>query len=149
MAAEGTSSAPSWLFSFVDLAFLMLIAMTQIANPGALDLGEMIVPRIANEATEALPAGAKEAWQLRVHPPVEGVGAFELVRGGASPEPERIDETALRARLAELRSEGVDKPSLAPHEDSRSHDMLTAIEALEDQWPRKRRVLVERTLAQR
>ena len=28
--------APAWLFSFVDLAFLMLIAMTQLApDPGA------------------------------------------------------------------------------------------------------------------
>jgi len=149
MAAQGTSGAPSWLFSFVDLAFLMLIAMTQIANPGAVDLGELIVPRIANEQTEVLPAGSAELWQLRVHPPASVAGPFELVRGPAGEEPERIDERELRARLAALRAEGGDKPALAPHEDSRSHDMLKAIEVLEDQWPRRRRVLVERTLVQR
>ena len=49
-------SAPAWLFSFVDLAFLMLIAMTQLApDPSAKipNLGEMIVPRVtAAAATE-------------------------------------------------------------------------------------------------
>ena len=47
-------SAPAWLFSFVDLAFLMLIAMTQLApDPGARipDLGEMIVPRVGATAS--------------------------------------------------------------------------------------------------
>ena len=37
-----SSNAPSWLFSFVDLAFLLLIAMTQLAQdaiPPAPELG--------------------------------------------------------------------------------------------------------------
>ena len=49
--------APAWLFSFVDLAFLMLIAMTQLApDPGAKipDLGEMIVPRVGAAASTEL-----------------------------------------------------------------------------------------------
>ena len=43
--------APAWLFSFVDLAFLMLIAMIQLApDPGSRipNLGEMIVPKVGS-----------------------------------------------------------------------------------------------------
>ena len=63
--------APAWLFSFVDLAFLLLIAMTQIgvdAGGISLELGEVLVPRIHSGETLALPSGAEERWQLRVHP---------------------------------------------------------------------------------
>ena len=60
-------SAPAWRFSFVDLAFLMVIAMTQLApDPGARipDLGEMIVPRVGATASTEMGASAAEAWQL-------------------------------------------------------------------------------------
>ena len=148
---QGDGNAPSWLFSFVDLAFLMVIAMTQIANPGAVDLGELIVPRIASEQTEAAPPAARKGWQLRVHPPVEFEGPFQLVRSSDAVDAvvTRLDEEALRERLAELDSLGSDKPALAPHEDSRSHDMLKAVELLETHWPTRRRALVERVFAQR
>ena len=77
-------SAPAWLFSFVDLAFLMLIAMTQLApDPGARipNLGEMIVPRVGAAAATEMGNSASESWQLRVHPP-EGsaISPYELVR---------------------------------------------------------------------
>ena len=148
---QGDGNAPSWLFSFVDLAFLMVIAMTQIANPGAIDLGELIVPRIATEQTDAAPASARDGWQLRVHPPSDLEGPFQLVRSSESVEAEvvRIDEGLLRERLAELDATGSEKPALAPHEDSRSHDMLKAVELLETHWPSRRRALVERVFAQR
>jgi hypothetical protein len=150
-APQADGNAPSWLFSFVDLAFLMLIAMTQIANPGAVDLGELIVPRIASEQTDAAPAAAREGWQLRVHPPSDVEGPFQLVRSSEVVDAEvvRVDEDALRERLAALDADGSEKPALAPHEDSRSHDMLKAVELLETHWPSRRRALVERVLAQR
>ena len=148
---QGGGNAPSWLFSFVDLAFLMLIAMTQLANPGAIDLGELIVPRIASEQTESAPVTAREGWQLRVHPPSDLEGAFQLVRSSEAAEAVvvRIDEIALGERLAALEADGSSKPALAPHEDSRSHDLLKAVELLEAHWPSKRRALVERVIAQR
>ncbi len=67
---EGEGGAPAWLFSFVDLAFLMLIAMTQLAPDSTvqLNLGEMIVPRIEEKVTSDLPTEAADMWQLRVHP---------------------------------------------------------------------------------
>ena len=55
-----TDHAPAWLFSFVDLAFLLLIAMTQVgveSNGIAMELGEIVIPRIQSDATQDLVDG--------------------------------------------------------------------------------------------
>lgn len=148
--------APAWLFSFVDLAFLMLIAMTQLAGDvGAEppDLGEIVVPRIGEEgAPGKLDAGASEAWQLRIYPPeadrspsVAHAGPYALIKGDA-PDQEivRADLDSLRDDIAALFADGDAKPLLAPHEDSRSQDLLDAVALLEEQWPSRRRALVAR-----
>jgi hypothetical protein len=144
-------SAPVWLFSFVDLAFLMLIAMTQLApDPGAKmpDLGEMIVPRVTAAAATELGSVAAESWQLRVHPPEESaVSPYQLVRfieGVAMDDGTRIQHEALRIQLLSLKNDHGLKPVLAPHEDSRSQDMLEAAALLEQMWPGRRRVAVRR-----
>jgi len=145
--SDGSSNAPSWLFSFVDLAFLMLIAMTQVASDAieAPDLGELIVPSISDERTEELSGESARGWQLRVHPP--GAAApFELVAagGGLPSESEWVARDALPGRLAEIAGRERGKPVLAPHEDSRSQDLLDAASALEEHWPTRRRALVAR-----
>jgi hypothetical protein len=148
--AVDSASAPSWLFSFVDLAFLLLIAMTQIADPNAPDLGEIVVPRLGEEATSDLSASSGEVWQLRVHPtPEEGVPAFEMVSSSVPPAPDapRMDLDALRVRLAAHKEQGLSKPLLAPHADSRSQHLLDAVAAIEEQWPNRRRALVGRFAA--
>lgn len=66
--SEESENAPAWLFAFVDLAFLSLMAMTQITSdaiPG-LDLGEMVVPHVGSEVVSELAAGSTDRWQLRV-----------------------------------------------------------------------------------
>ena len=155
MQQSTDGGAPAWLFSFVDLAFLMLIAMTQLApDPGSRipDLGEMIVPRVgATAATEMGPAAA-ESWQLRVHPPeANAASPFELVRfsnGEAQLENARIESGTLRIELADLKADSGLKPMLAPHEDSRSQDMLEAAALLEELWPGRRRAAVSRVFDQ-
>jgi hypothetical protein len=149
--SDSGGGAPSWLFSFVDLAFLMLIAMTQLAadpSDDRPDLGELVVPRIASESTSELPTGASRAWQLRVHPPGDDLGVpFELVPIGVAEAhgPEAIaDVAALRERLAALSEGDAARPVLAPHEDARSQDLLDAAAAIEDLWPGRRRVTVAR-----
>ncbi|MAG32855.1 MAG: hypothetical protein CL908_18410 [Deltaproteobacteria bacterium] len=149
-------SAPPWLFSFVDLAFLMLIAMTQLApDPGAAipDLGEMIVPRVGATVSTEMGAAAVDVWQLRVHPPAIGASPFELVqvREGepAAAGGDRIEAPDLREALADLRSERGLKPMLAPHADSRSQDMLEAAAMLEEVWPGRRRAAVSRVFDRR
>ncbi len=149
--SQKDDGAPAWLFSFVDLAFLMLIAMTQLApDPSAatLDLGEMIVPKIGAAATSELRDAAAESWQLRVHPPEpDARSPFELVRfvdGVPRVDGRRIEVDELRDQLAALKSDHGGRPTLAPHEDSRSQDMLEAAALLEENWPGRRRAAVSR-----
>ena len=146
MNARG-DNPPAWLFSFVDLAFLLLIAMTQLGRGAdAPDLGEILVPRLHSEGTSELPSQAAERWQLRVHPRGEpDAGPFQLVRSGDPAEPsgaERLALELLRPRLAGLHADGTAKPLLAPHRDSRSEDLLEAVGALEELWAGRRRATV-------
>ncbi len=162
-------NAPAWLFSFVDLAFLMIIAMTQVGGDRTgmgIELGEVIVPKIQAGATTDLPSKAPERWQLRVFPrdademPVAVEGEvvedpgrpFEL----ALPSQNEVGDETYRARLSieELREQlgalhatDSEKPLLAPHADSRSQDMLDAIGALEEFWPSRRRATVSPVFA--
>ncbi len=154
MATEhGQLGGPTWLFSFIDLAFLMLIAMTQIAEPSgakAPELGEIMVPKISAESTGALPEAAALLWQLRVHPRPEPEAApFEVAAAGAAAASERLYAEALRARLVSLAASGAARPLLAPHADSRSEDLLAAVAALEDSFPSQRRALIEPLVAKR
>jgi len=156
----GEGGAPAWLFSFVDLAFLMLIAMTQLAGDvgaEAPDLGEMIVPSIGQESAPGeLSNESARVWQLRIHPRDvdRGEMPFELVSPDGSGEAtqagdalagsEHIGRDALAQQLDALREQSAKKPLLIPHEDSRSQDLLDAVALLETHWPSRRRALVAR-----
>jgi hypothetical protein len=146
MSTTQGGNAPSWLFSFVDLAFLLLIAMTQLAPPkdATPDLGELTVPRIAADATSGLPAAASERWQLRVHPPeADRQHPFELLRpANGEGSGERLDLGQLRGRLARIHDADPRRPLLAPHEDARSQDLLDAVALVEELWPGSRRTAV-------
>ena len=155
MASAATSGAPLWLFSFVDLAFLLLIAMTQLGDRQEMpELGELIVPRVRAEAAGDLPPGSARLWQLRVHPPEEASSPFELVRGELvsqsrnQSENQRLELEVLRERVRAIRTRDEPKPLLAPHADSRSQDLLDALDVLEDLWPSRRRATVSTALAQ-
>ena len=152
--------APAWLFSFVDLAFLMLIAMTLLAaeKSGLPDIGEMAIPKIGEKQSQELNAGmAGEFWQLRIHPPsqyddgtLEPPFELKLAAGGAlGEEAELVDKDELARRLEQIHSAGAQKPMLAPHEDSRSQDLLDAAGLIEEHWPSPRRALVARLLEER
>lgn len=147
--AAPSGNAPAWLFAFVDLAFLMLLGMTQLAsNPNAPELGEMPVPRIGGELPTDLPSAAGDLWQLRVHPRAFAQDdPFELVSQQAGGD--RMDAASLRARLAALHDVRAGKPLLAPHADSRSEDFLEAVDLVEEVWPSRRRATVERVFSGR
>jgi hypothetical protein len=148
---------PAWLFSFVDLAFLLLLALTQIGvEPGGItvDLGEILVPRIRTDEARDLPAGPQQRWQLRVHPVAAGEAAFELAgppgRGGVQPDaPPRLAAGELRERLARLRDADESRPLLAPHGDSRTEDLLAAASLVEELWPGRRRATIAPLVAGR
>jgi hypothetical protein len=146
MAASDQSvhGAPVWLFSFVDLAFLLLIALTQMSSGQelAVKLGEIVVPKITTE-TEGMPSTAPIAWQLRVHPRDDGEASpFELMHPSDPSSSARIPESVLRAKLAEIALRGDSRPVLAPDADSRSQDLLTAVSLVEESWPQRRRATV-------
>jgi hypothetical protein len=148
---------PAWLFSFVDLSFLLLLALTQIGvEPGGItvDLGEILVPRVRTEQARDLPAAPQQRWQLRVHPPGEGGAPFELAgpearAGAAADAPARLVAEALRARLVLLRDAEEPRPLLAPHGDSRSEDLLAAASLVEELWPGRRRATIAPIVAGR
>lgn len=159
---QSHDTAPAWLFSFVDLAFLMIIAMTQVGGDRTgmgIELGELIVPRIQAGATTDLPGEAPERWQLRVYPrgddqiDVPDAQLFELAlstpadAGGGDAYRSRISGDELREQLAALYATDAKKPLLAPHADSRSQDMLDAVGALEEFWPSRRRATVSPVFA--
>jgi hypothetical protein len=151
--AEQSEGTPAWLFSFVDLAFLLVIAMTQLASEPGPDFGEIVVPRIRAAATDDLPAQTLERWQIRVYPADDDhTPPFELTRvGGAAntrgeplAEPERLNAGELQERLQPLLSQNARKPILAPHADARSQDLLDAVDLIEAGWPSRRRATVAR-----
>jgi hypothetical protein len=137
------SSAPAWLFSFVDLAFLILIAMTQISDleGGQRPLRELVVPRVEADSAAELPSQSAALFQVRIHARVRGELPFEVV--GPSAIAERADAAGLRARLDALHESGEERPIIAPHPDSRSEDLLEAVGLVEERWPSRRRAVVE------
>ena len=147
-------NAPIWLFSFVDLAFLLLIAFTQIGpdSPGTHpELAELEIPTISGPGTPFVRSTEAPAWHLRVYPPVETSSGTPAVRPYALLEPQRgteggdataIDAGELKAHLELLRDRASAKPILAPHPDSRSEDLLVAVSLLEEIWTSGRTVAV-------
>ena len=140
---SSTGSAPAWLFAFVDLAFLLLLALTQLGDGQSfseLELAGLELPRIDQAAATLVTPGVV-AWQLRVHPEDGRARPFEL-KGPESDASSRIDARALASALAMLRTDGAREPFLAPHADSRSEDLLQAVAAIDSTWGERRRALV-------
>lgn len=135
-------SAPIWLFSFVDLAFLLLIAFTQVGPQTDRDVTDLVtleIPRIQGPGSplDATPDGA--VWQLRVHPvptPIDETALhapFVLVEPGTDAQAARAqDLDQLAESLALLGRRGGGKPILAPHRDARAEDLLLAVSLLDE-----------------
>lgn len=161
-------SAPIWLFSFVDLAFLLLIAFTQLVpdpEKTRAELAELELPRIeAVEPSADAPIGAPR-WQIRVLPLAADDAAsaerapFELIEPGAplagtrekdaktandaTPPGRRVGAAELASRLDLIHDRAQPRPILAPHRDARSEDLLVAVSLLERVWQNDRGVTVE------
>lgn len=144
------SSAPIWLFSFVDLAFLLLIAFTQLApdpEKEGLVVGELELPRIAGVAPAKHGEPFAPLWQLRVLPlagsddPNTVRAPFELIEPGAR-SPRAIGADELASGLEVLHVRALPRPVLAPHRDARSEDLLVAVALLERIWANDRGITV-------
>lgn len=159
-------SAPIWLFSFVDLAFLLLILFTQLipdTPPNPVAVAELELPRIERvEPARGAPA-SEPVWQIRIRPlaigddPAVRRAPFELVEptrtgsaaarddtagGAAIASREPFDARDLEARLELLHARSAPRPLLAPHREARSEDLLVAVSLLERIWQSGRGVTV-------
>lgn len=146
-------SAPIWLFSFVDLAFLLLIALAQLLpdrKQSESPIAELELPRIESVAPGTSDRADSPRWQLRVEPVPASEGAtprripFALLEPGSDPTTAtRVDADELAARLDQLRDRETERPLLAPHRDARAEDLLVAVSILERVWANERGVTVE------
>ncbi|MDY6830860.1 MAG: hypothetical protein SWC96_03325 [Thermodesulfobacteriota bacterium] len=139
-----------WLFSFADLAFLLLIAFTQTSTIGKkpISIGEMTLPRVVDSPSVELMSREVRRYQVRVHKPSEeGMAPFQLVTvmaDGVEHPGDRVSAQVLAAVLEALEADGSDRPVLVPDEASLSKDMLMAMSLIEDTWEGSRTVTVER-----
>ena len=101
MSSQHDGSSHAWLFSFIDLAFLLLMVMSQLADPNAgPPLGEILVPKIDAPDARPVRTAARASWQLRVHPTSDGLPAFELSQPDAEPLG-RVTVSEMRSYLRE------------------------------------------------
>ncbi len=143
-----------WLFSFADLAFLLLIAFTQASTIGKtpVSIGEMTLPKVV-EGPQITPF-SKQArfYQVRIHKPSashaeENSTPFQIIRvnkDGTETAGFRIPAKQLKEQLIELYNKGGRRPVLVPDEMSLSKDMLLAISLVEKIWKKNRKVIVEK-----
>jgi hypothetical protein len=131
----------NWLFSFTDLAFILLISMSMIpiAQPGiVLHFAEMEPPLVPDNA-ELVPISEDTAtWELQVLSISQDRSSpFRLVRidsgTGQELEAAPIDPQELLAALDNLRGKNI-RPVLLPEKSSLSHDFLFAAGALSRVW---------------
>lgn len=139
-----------WLFSFADLAFLLLIAFTQTSTIGKtpVSIGEMEIPKVVDGPQISALTQPEVSYQVRVLRPVEEKSdPYQLVVMKGSEElsmSERLSAALLRDRLSELRMRGIQRPIMVPDELSLSKDMLLAMSVIGKVWDNANRVTVER-----
>ncbi len=138
-----------WLFSFADLAFLLLIAFTQASTIGKkpVDIGEMTLPKVVEGPNIERLSEPVKLYQVRVHKPdQEAGGPFQLVAVSQADEKSSgalITARQLEETLQAMQRSGLPRPVLVPDEASWSRDMLLAMSLVEKIWATNRTVTVE------
>lgn len=136
-------NSQSWLFSFTDLAFLLLISLSLIPsapNSITIHFAEMDVPVVPDNQNMTDVAPVQEAWELQVLAPASALNfQYRLVHMAlVKNEPRELDVKLLSAEnleveLQSLRSQGI-RPSLLPEKSSLSQDFLFAVGAVAKVW---------------
>jgi hypothetical protein len=131
----------TWLFSFTDLAFLLLISLSTLpsAEKVTIRFAEMNVPVVPDSRQLAPVEHLREVWELQVYPvsrqhPVP----YRIVRGGLGSHAGEEAELLLTAEelvpaLESLRQKNI-QPLLLPEKTSLSQDFLFAAGALARVW---------------
>ena len=131
----------TWLFSFTDLAFLLLISLSTIpaADSVTIRFSEMDVP-VVPESQNLGPLGRlREVWELQVHaisdefPVPYKIVRFGLGSRGDGKEAMLLAPEELVPALEKLRARNV-QPILLPEKTSLSQDLLYAAGAMAKVW---------------
>jgi len=133
----------TWLFSFTDLAFLLLISLSLIPSaPDSITIhfAEMDVPVVPENQNMTEVAPVRETWELQVHAPSTGQNSpYRLVRMAmVNSQPSELENRllsaeALESELLALRGLGI-RPSLLPEKNSLSQDFLFAVGTFASVW---------------
>ncbi|KPA13682.1 hypothetical protein MHK_006112 [Candidatus Magnetomorum sp. HK-1] len=131
-----------WLFAFADLAFIMLIAVTQFFSTGETIYIEMQLPEvIPNEKTD-VKVSKKQimARHLIIHKPSskEDKERFQLCELKSAsqkiPGGKRLSRESLEKELKDLIKEKYERPSIVPDANSLTGDLFYAATLLDDIW---------------
>ncbi len=126
-----------WIFSFADLAFLLVLALAVIPATDK-DYVQLKLSEVASSDSLESAPGEKHAYRLYVDISSEKWGVSLQKRGKVKGEWENIPEAAtpeeLEARLIEIRKEK-QQPEFVAAEGSRTGDMLMALSLIQKVWP--------------
>ncbi|MEZ4599165.1 MAG: hypothetical protein R2940_05185 [Syntrophotaleaceae bacterium] len=131
----------SWLFSFTDLAFLLLISLSVIPSADSINIrfAEMNVPVVPDSTQLAPMQHLREVWELQVYPVTdEHPVPYRIIRGGVGNRPDAAGAMLLSAEelipaLESLKQRNI-QPLLLPEKTSLSQDFLFAAGALGRVW---------------
>ncbi len=140
-----------WLFSFADLAFLLLIAFTQASTIGKqpVHIGEMTIPQVVDAPSISSLDQPRISFQIRVlKPTIPETTPFQMVTvtdGQVEPDEQTLDSQGLRNRLTQMKLEGKSRPMLVPDRFSLSKDTLMAMAMIEKVYDdHEKRVTVQK-----
>lgn len=135
------NNGQTWLFSFTDLAFLLLISLSTIpvADSVTIRFSEMDVPVVPESQNLGSLGQLREVWELQVHPVSEEHPVpYKIIRFGlgaqsGAEEPMLLAPEELVAALEKLKGRNV-QPILLPEKTSLSQDLLYAAGAMAKVW---------------
>ncbi len=138
-----------WLFSFADLAFLLLIAFTQTSNVGKkpVNIGEMTVPKVVKTSQVSPIEQGYQSYQIRVlKPTIPESNPYQIVYIQGTKE--TIDKTLLSSqdlsnRLTQIKQDGSQRPILVPDIFSLSKDTLMAMSIIESVYEDANRITIQ------
>ncbi len=145
----------TWLFSFTDLAFLLLIILSLIPSaPGNIFIhfSEMNIPEVPSNQNMQPVKPLGNAWELQVHPESKDHPTpFKLVKIGMDKGDAKslyskyVDRNNLLKELEALRKLNI-RPMLMPEKTSLSQDFLFAAGAIARVWTSENSLVVVRPI---
>lgn len=144
-------NSQTWLFSFTDLAFLLLISLSLI--PSAPDnitikLAEMDVPVVPEHGLMDPVAKVQEVWELQVfavsekHPTPYRLLRAKVGKSVSGDDQKVLSKEQLLPELLALKQRNI-RPMLLPEKNSLSQDFLYAAGVLAKVWTNGTRTVVQ------